>query len=345
MDGKRSNVNKYERTVYMQFTPSRSDDQFMCSSTPLRSNTPKFIAEDCDRDKRIDHFLTEKQKDFTRSALERLFYSGKILVNGQSRPKSYKLKAYDEIEITLNEALSNTENNSVGSQNLPINIVYEDEYILVVDKPKGMIVHPSATGETGTLVNALLFHCGGRLSNVGDPLRPGIVHRIDKDTSGLIVAAKTNAAHKMLAEQAEAHTMTRKYEGVVHGNLKSGESVIDAPIGRHPIHRTKNCVLENGRRAVTHYRVIQRLNGFTHMEFTLETGRMHQIRVHMAHLGHPVAGDLVYGASKQIKSLHGQCLHAKMLGFTHPETLERMEFTTVLPKYFTDFLAKYVMED
>lgn len=338
MDGDKSDVNEHER-------------QFMFSSTPLQSDALKFLASEGDCDKRTDRFLAEKQKDFTRSALEKLFSSGKILVNGQSKPKSYKLQAGDEIEITLSKTPSVVENIDVKSQDLPLEIVYEDDHVLVINKPKGMLVHPGAAGETGTLVNALLFHCGGKLSNVGDSLRPGIVHRIDKDTSGLIVAAKTNEAHEMLAEQAEAHTMTRKYEGVVHGRLNSDDGVIDAPIGRHPVHRTKNCVLENGRRAVTHYRVIQRLNGFTHVELTLETGRMHQIRVHMAHIGHPVAGDPVYCAFKankyehQLKSLRGQCLHAKTLGFTHPETLERMEFTTGLPKYFTDFLAKYTMED
>lgn len=313
------------------------------------NNALKFSAAEGDKDKRIDRFLAENQKDFTRSSLEKLFDSGKILVNGQCKPKSYKLQCGDKIEIVCREIPSNSESVDVKPQDLPLEIIYEDDFILVINKPKGMLVHPGAAGESDTLVNALLFHCGGKLSNLGDPLRPGILHRIDRDTSGLLVAAKTDEAHQMLAEQAEAHTMTRKYEGVVHGNIKSDEGVIDVPIGRHPVHRTKNCVLENGRRAVTYYRVIQRINGFTHMEFTLETGRMHQIRVHMAHIGHPVAGDLVYCASKlqsnPTKSLRGQCLHAKTLGFTHPETLERMEFTTVLPKYFTDFLRKNTLED
>lgn len=307
--------------------------------------TLKFLAAASDADNRIDRFLAENQNSFTRSALEKLFESGKILVNGQSKQKNYKLKSGDKIEIAYNETQQKLGNNTVKPENLPLEIIYEDSHILVVNKPKGMAVHPSSADESGTLVNALLFHCGGKLSDIGESLRPGIVHRIDKDTSGLLVVAKTNKAHEMLAEQAKTHTMTRKYEGVVHGKLKQDIGIVDAPIGRHPVHRTRNCVLQGGREAVTHYRVIERLNGFTYAEFTLETGRMHQIRVHMSHIGHPLAGDTVYGSAKPVKSLRGQCLHAKILGFTHPETLERMEFTTDLPKYFTDFLAKYTMED
>lgn len=305
----------------------------------------EFTAAEADYGKRVDLFLAEKQNNFTRSALKKMFDSEKIFVNGQSAQKNYKLKQGDEININLDIKPSNAEPTYVKPQYLPLNIVYEDEHIIVINKPKGMVVHPATLDETGTLVNALLFHCDGKLSDSVDPLRPGIVHRIDKDTSGLLVAAKTNEAHEMLSKQAEAHTMTRKYEGVVHGRLKSDAGIIDAPIGRHPVRRTKNCVVESGRRAVTHYRVIQQLNGFAHVEFTLETGRMHQIRVHMAHIGHPVTGDLVYSAIKPVKSLHGQCLHAKTLGFTHPTTLENLEFTSVLPKYFTDFLAGLILED
>lgn len=307
--------------------------------------TFKFIALPDNANQRADRFLAERQNNFTRSALEKLFDSGKILVNGQSKPKNYKLKSGDKIEIAYDEAALKQGNIIVKAENLPLKIIYEDNHILVVNKPKGMAVHPSTAEESGTLVNALLFHCGGKLSDIGEALRPGIVHRIDKDTSGLLVAAKTNEAHEMLAEQAEAHTMTRKYEGIVHGGLKQDLGIVDAPIGRHPVHRTRNCVLQGGRAAITRYRVIERLNGFTHVEFTLETGRIHQIRVHMSHIGHPLTGDTVYGFTKPVKYLHGQCLHAKTLGFTHPETLERMEFTTDLPKYFIDFLSKYTMED
>lgn len=305
----------------------------------------RFIAAESDEGKRADSFLSEKQNDFTRSALEKFFKTEKILINRRVAAKNHRLKNGDEVEIISDGTPQDSAESTVKTQDLTIKIVYEDEHIIVIDKPKGMSVHPGVPEETDTLVNALMFHCGDRLSGIGAPLRPGIVHRIDKATSGLLVAAKTDEAHEMLAEQAEAHTMTRKYEGIVHGNIKSDEGVIDAPIGRHPVRRTKNCVLEGGRRAVTHYRVIQRLNGFTHVEFTLETGRMHQIRVHMEHIGHPVAGDLVYNTSKPVKALHGQCLHAKTLGFTHPETLERMEFTTELPDYFTSFLTKQMMGD
>lgn len=305
----------------------------------------EWIVQMADADTRIDCFLAEKQETFTRSALKKLFDSGEILVNGQSKPKNYKLKAGDNITLAHRGAAKASSGIPVKAESFPLEIVYEDDHILVVNKSKGMTVHPSAAGESGTLVNALLFHCKGGLPDTENALRPGIVHRIDKDTSGLLVIAKTANALTMLAEQAEAHTMTRKYVGVVHGNLKQDTGAIDAPIGRHPVHRTRNCVIEGGRKAVTQYRVIERLRGFTYAEFTLETGRMHQIRVHMAHIGHPLAGDILYAAAKPLKQLHGQCLHAKTLGFTHPATLERMEFTADPPQYFVDFINEHAMED
>lgn len=300
----------------------------------------RFTADAMDESKRLDRFLSERQQDFTRSGLEKLFVSGKIFVNGAKKPKNYKIKTGDTVEL---EPEGKSPETDVNPQDLPLEILYEDEHILVVNKPSGMVVHPSSADETGTLVNALMYHLGGALSDIAGELRPGIVHRIDKDTSGLLVVAKTNEAHEGIAKQAEAHTMRRIYEGVAHGCVKASEGSIDAPIARHPVHRTKNCVpkdAKNARHSVTHYRVLQRFDRFTHMEFSLETGRMHQIRVHMAHIGHPIAGDALYGPAKVVKGLNGQCLHARTLGFIHPVTLESMTFSSELPEYFTDFLNK-----
>lgn len=300
----------------------------------------KVTAEDADG--RIDRFLALRQSGLTRSGLERLFDAGKILVNGKSKPKNYKLCTNDEIVLLDGEKAVEI---NVKAQNITLEIPYEDEHLLVVNKPKGMAAHPSSQGEDGTLVNALLYHCGDKLSSVGEAFRPGIVHRIDKDTSGLLVVAKTNEAHESLKKQAAEHTMLRRYEGVVYGSLKDDAGVIDAPIGRHPVRRTKNCVCDNGRHAVTRYFVLRRYNGFTHAGFELETGRMHQIRVHLAYIGHPLAGDALYGPPKPIKSLKGQCLHAGTLGFIHPATGERLEFSAMPPPCFTDFLNMLELED
>lgn len=295
----------------------------------------KVNAEDVNE--RIDRFLALRQTGLTRSGLERLFDSGKILVNGQGKPKSYKLKENDKIEILRDEKPIEI---VVKPKNITLEILYEDGHFLVVNKPKGISVHPASNDDDSTLVNALLYHCGGKLSSVGEAFRPGIVHRIDKDTSGLLVVAKTNEAHESLSKQVRGHTMRRRYEGVVYGGLKDEEGVIDAPIGRHPVHRTKNCVCDNGRDAVTSYFVLRRFNGFTHAAFELKTGRMHQIRVHLAYIGHPLAGDVLYGPPKPIKSLKGQCLHAGILGFSHPVTGERLEFSSNPPTCFTDFIKK-----
>ena len=220
-------------------------------------------------------------------------------------------------------------------------IVYEDDDLLVVNKPKGMVVHPAPGHSSGTLVNALLYHCGDSLSGINGVIRPGIVHRIDKDTSGLLIVAKNDTAHAHLAQQIKEHSFTRIYEAVVYGNVKEDSGTVDAPIGRHPTDRKRMCVTEkNSRNAVTHYEVLARYPGFTHLRLKLETGRTHQIRVHMAYLGHPVAGDPVYGVKKVITSLGGQCLHARVIGFVHPTTGEYLEFTSELPAYFTTFLKK-----
>ena len=230
---------------------------------------------------------------------------------------------------------------SVEPENIPVEVVYEDEDILIVNKKKGMVVHPAVGNYRGTLVNALLFHCKGSLSGINGTIRPGIVHRIDKDTSGLLIVAKNDFAHKKLAEQIKVHSFSREYEAIVYGGFKNESGTINAPIGRHKVDRKKMAVTrENFRPAVTHYKVIKRYKGFTHLRLRLETGRTHQIRVHMAYIGHPVAGDKVYGPKKVIQELEGQCLHAKMIGFIHPRTEKYMEFESELPVYFKKFLAK-----
>lgn len=224
-------------------------------------------------------------------------------------------------------------------QNIPVDIVYEDDQLLVVNKPKGMVVHPAPGNPDGTLVNALLWHCQGGLSSINGVIRPGIVHRIDRDTSGLLLVAKTDLAHQSLSAQIKAHSCDRVYQAVVYGRFREGEGTVSAPIGRNPNERKEMCVTtRNSREAVTHYRVLAEYEGFSHLELRLETGRTHQIRVHMAYLGHPVAGDPVYGPRRVISSLGGQCLHAKAIAFDHPVTGERMQFDSPLPGYFTDFI-------
>lgn len=227
----------------------------------------------------------------------------------------------------------------VKAQQIPLDIVYEDDDLLVVNKPKGMVVHPAVGNHEGTLVNALLAHCGDSLSGINGIIRPGIVHRIDKDTSGLLIVAKNDFAHQHLAQQIKVHSFTREYEAVVHGGFSDEEGTVDAPIGRHPVERKKMAVTEkNSRNAVTHYRVLQRYQNFTHLRLRLETGRTHQIRVHMAYMGHPVAGDPVYGPKKPVGGLSGQCLHAKLIGFMHPRNGRYLEFESPLPAYFVQFL-------
>ncbi len=283
--------------------------------------------------RRLDMYVAENS-EITRSRAAILIEQGNILVNGKKATKNTKLKCKDRVEIFLPDA----EVYEVEPENIPLDIVYEDSSVLVVNKPKNMVVHPAAGNYSGTLVNAILYHCKGSLSGINGVMRPGIVHRIDKNTSGLLVVAKNDSAHNFLAEQIKEHSLTREYEAVVYGNLKNDSGTVDAPIGRHPVKRKQMAVVEGGRNAVTHYSVLERMNGFTHVKLRLETGRTHQIRVHMAYIGHPVAGDDVYGPHKVITKLGGQCLHARKIGFIHPETHEYMEFTSDLPKYFTDFL-------
>lgn len=291
---------------------------------------------------RLDCFLGESIPEITRSAAQRLCDDSLVLVNGIAALKNYKLRAGQQVQVQIPppKALE------AVPQEIPLAIVYEDSDLLVINKPKGMVVHPAPGNEDGTLVNALLHHCGGSLVGIGGVARPGIVHRIDKDTSGLLVVAKTELAHTSLSDQIKAHTVTRCYQAAVYGNVKQEEGMVDAPIGRHPLDRKKMCVTDrHARNAVTHYTVLERLKGFTHMELRLETGRTHQIRVHMAWLGHPVAGDPVYGPKKVITSLGGQCLHARTLGFIHPRMGKYQEFVCEPPDSFMAFIRKHRERD
>ena len=286
---------------------------------------------------RLDKAITLLCSDLSRNSAQQLLESGDILVNGVTCNKKYSVKNGDVISIKFPQPTML----SVEAEDIPLDVVYEDEHLLVVNKPKGMVVHPAAGNYTGTLVNALLHHCGVSLSGINGVIRPGIVHRIDKDTSGLLVVAKNDIAHKGLAEQIKEHSFTRVYNTVVVGNIKDDYGTIDAPIGRHPKDRKKQAVTEkNSKNAITHFEVLERFNGFTFLKVKLETGRTHQIRVHMAYRGTPVAGDIVYGNPKKTFGLQGQCLNASTIGFIHPVTGEYLEFTTDLPDYFKDFLRR-----
>jgi len=292
-----------------------------------------------DSGERLDKLLASCLEGMSRSAVQHLISNGMVTSEGKALSKSVKLTQGQRILVNLPLAAEM----DVTAENIPINIIYEDDDLLIVYKPRGMVVHPAAGNQSGTLVNALLYHCKGSLSGINGVLRPGIVHRIDKDTSGLLMVAKNDIAHQSLAKQLQDHSITREYRTIVYGNIRDEYGTVDLPIGRHPTQRKKMSVQAmspNARSAVTHFWVEERLNGFTYIRVRLETGRTHQIRVHMASLGHPVAGDPVYGPKKVITELHGQCLHAGLIGFTHPRTGEYMEFATELPDYFVDFLDK-----
>ena len=271
----------------------------------------------------------------SRAAAQKWLDAGLVLVDGQARPKNHQTRPGEVVTVTPPPARPL----DAQPEDIQLCIVYEDDALLVVDKPRGMVVHPAAGNEQGTLVNALLAHCGSSLSGINGVLRPGIVHRIDKDTSGLLVVAKTDAAHLGLSAQLEAHSMEREYRAVVHGRMRESEGVIDAPLARHPVHRKKMAVVPGGRRAVTHYRVLEQFPRFCYLSCRLETGRTHQIRVHMASIGHPLAGDPLYGPARGL-SIGGQCLHAAVLGFTHPVTGEFLRFVSPLPDYFEALLKK-----
>lgn len=286
---------------------------------------------------RTDKLIADVLEDITRSAVQRIIDDGGVVVNGKAVNKNYKCRLNDNVEVIIPDAKPL----QAEAQNIPIEIIYEDDDLLVVNKPKGMVVHPANGNPDGTLVNALLYHCGDSLSGINGVIRPGIVHRIDKDTSGLLIVAKNDISHIGLAEQIKEHSFSRAYEAVVYGNVKNDSGTVNAPIGRNPNDRKKMAVtLKNSKPATTHYEVIKRYGDFTHIRCILETGRTHQIRVHMSSIGHPVAGDEVYGPKKVIKQLSGQCLHAKHIGFEHPVTKQWLEFESPLPEYFTKFLTK-----
>lgn len=291
--------------------------------------------------KRLDVYVAERS-NITRSASQKLIERGAVTVNGESLPKNYKLRLGDTVDICVPEP----EQTQIVPQDIPLDVVYEDDYLIVINKPKGMVVHPAPGNPDKTLVNALLHHCKGSLSGINGVIRPGIVHRIDKDTSGLLVAAKCDAAHESLASQIASHTFDRFYHAIVIGSFKEQVGTISKPIGRHPVKRKQMAVVAGGKPATTHYEVLEEWPGYSHIRLKLETGRTHQIRVHMSSFGHPIFGDTVYGggktrAEKQCAPIcEGQCLHAKTISFIHPISGEYMEFTSELPDYFREVIAR-----
>lgn len=297
----------------------------------------QFYIEEEQKGTRIDLVLSLSLPDTSRSFIQKLFEKGNILVNGiPCTSKKYKVAACDLVEITIPKPVDL----QIEAEDIPIDIVYEDEDLLVVDKPRGMVVHPAIGNYTGTLVNAVMFHCGERLSSINGVIRPGIVHRIDKDTSGLLMIAKNDRAHESLSAQLAEHSITRRYQALVYHNIREDEGTVNAPLGRDPKNRLKRAVTDlNAKHAVTHYKVLERFGKYTLIEARLETGRTHQIRVHMAYIKHPLVGDLLYGPKKQAIPVEGQMLHAKTLGFVHPRTGVYMEFDSPLPQYFVTILT------
>ncbi len=287
---------------------------------------------------RLDSFLARSIENTSRSAAQQLIDDGRVTLRGKTVKSSYKVVENDEFSVELPEVV---EDAGLEAQDIPLDVIYEDSDLIVVNKPKGLVVHPAPGHADGTLVNALMYHCGDSLSGVGGELRPGIVHRIDMETSGLLIAAKNDFAHRHLSDQLKDRSLSRVYETIVRGNIKDESGTIDAPIGRHPTDRKRMAVTQrNSRNAVTHYEVIARYDGYTHLRCKLETGRTHQIRVHLAHIGHPVLGDMVYGMKKPELGLDSQCLHARRIKFIHPRTEEHIELESQLPEYFTAVLEK-----
>lgn len=299
----------------------------------------EFVIPIENKGERLDKFISSNEEfDLTRTAVQNLITEGMITVNGKKIAKNYVISGGETISVEIPEPVVL----DVLPENIPIDIVYEDDYLLVVNKPKGMVVHPAAGNYTGTLVNALMYHCKDRLSSINGVIRPGIVHRIDKNTSGLLIVAKTDSAHLGLAEQIKEHSFTREYETIIVGRMKEYKGTIDAPIGRHHIDRKKMCVTDkNSKNAVTHYEVLEEFREHSYLKLRLETGRTHQIRVHLSYVGHAVLGDDVYG--KPVKDFEGQCLHARKIGFVHPITNEYLEFSSDLPDYFEEQLRKLRM--
>jgi len=287
---------------------------------------------------RIDALLARNLEGVTRSMAQKLIDEGAVTLSGSPVKKNYKAREGDEIAIDLPDEPADV---PLIAQDIPLDVVFEDNDVIVINKPRGMVVHPAPGHPDGTLVNALLHHCGDSLSGIGGEKRPGIVHRIDMDTSGLLIVAKNDYAHQFLSAQLSDRSLSRVYEAVVYGSFREDSGTVNAPIGRHPTDRKRMAVTpKNSREAVTHWEVIARYNGYTHVRCRLETGRTHQIRVHMAHIGHPLLGDMVYGRKKAEKGLEGQCLHARELKFIHPRTEEKVQLYTELPEYFTEVLSK-----
>lgn len=300
-------------------------------------NESDFAVNENNQNERLDKLITEELEGISRSSVQKLIADGMVSVNGKQVSKSLKMKAGDTVHVKIPDPVEL----KAEPQNIPLDIVYEDEDLLVVNKPKGMVVHPAPGNPDGTLVNALLYHCKGHLSGINGVIRPGIVHRIDKDTSGLLIVAKTDRAHRGLAEQIKEHSFKREYRAVVIGSMPEDSGTISVPLGRSRSDRKKQAPNGlNPRNAVTHYQVLEHLKGYDYCRFVLETGRTHQIRVHSAYIGHPVAGDTVYGPSKSTLGLNGQCLHAAVIGFIHPITGKYLEFQAPLPEYFTKFLTR-----
>lgn len=296
-----------------------------------------FTVAVCDGGVRIDKYLSDRIDTLSRSAITGLIEDGMVSVGDKAVRKSYKTAPGDIVSVFIDDPKPV----DIVPENIPLDIVYEDGHLLVVNKPKGMVVHPAPGNYSGTLVNALMYHCGDKLSGINGELRPGIVHRIDKNTSGLLAVAKSDIAHAGLSEQIKEHSFTREYLAICCGNIREDERTVDAPIGRHKADRKRMCVTQqNSKPAVTHIKVLERYNGFTYILCRLETGRTHQIRVHLSFIGHPIAGDDVYGPSKVITELGGQCLHAYKLGFVHPVSGEYMEFTAEPPQSFVKFREK-----
>ena len=287
---------------------------------------------------RLDAFLSAQLDGLSRSHIQKILKGGGVLVNGRPEKSSYRVAPGDQVELEVPEP----EEPEILAEEMDLDILYEDRDIILINKPKGMVVHPAAGHYSGTLVNGLMAHCREDLSGINGVLRPGIVHRIDKDTTGVLIACKNDFAHRIIAQQLKVHSITRKYYAIVHGVIREEEGTVNAPIGRHPTDRKKMSInTKNGREAVTHYRVLQRFEKFTYVECQLETGRTHQIRVHMASIHHPLLGDTVYGPAKcPVSGLQGQTLHAGVLGFLHPRTGEYMEFSAPLPEYFQELLKK-----
>ena len=298
----------------------------------------EYLVVENDGGERIDRYLADNLTDKSRSYLQKLIKDGKVKVNGKPVKANYRLVFDDQVEIFMPEI----KEPDIEPENIPLDILYEDKDVLLVNKPKQMVVHPAPGHYSGTLVNAIMYHCGHELSGINGVMRPGIVHRIDMDTTGSLVICKNDAAHQSLSDQLKEHSINRIYEAIVHGNIKQDEGTVNAPIGRHPTDRKKMSIhAKNGREAITHYKVLERFGNYTHIQCKLETGRTHQIRVHMSSIGHPLVGDAVYGPAKcPFPNLQGQTLHAKTLGFIHPATNEYLEVNAPLPEYFVALINK-----